>query len=214
MSGSKVKYYPPLEEKINILSHALGLILSLIGLVLLMVLASQAGKLVHFLAFGLYGLSIVMMFTASTVYHSARVARIRTRLRIFDHAAIYVLIAGTYTPFMLLVMPGTLGYSILSVAWIMAVLGIVLKIFYTGRFTLLSTSLYVFMGWAIVFAIKPLAAQMSEQGLFWLVTGGVSYTLGAILYAIKKIPFNHAIFHVFVLIGAFCHFLVVYRYSL
>lgn len=213
MSRSAVKYYPPLEEKINIFSHALGLILSILGLVLLMVLAAQSGKLIHFLAFGLYGLSMVVMFTASTIYHNAKVDKIRARLRVFDHAAIYVLIAGTYTPFMLLVMPGTLGYCILAVAWIMAVLGIVLKIFYTGQFTVLSTSLYVFMGWAIVFAIKPLSAQMSEQGLFWLVTGGVSYTIGAILYAIKKIPFNHAIFHVFVLVGAFCHFLAIYLYS-
>lgn len=214
MSRSSVKYYPPLEEKINILSHALGLILSLVGLVLLMVLAAQSGQFIHFLAFGLYGLSMVVMFTASTIYHSAKVDKIRARLRVFDHAAIYVLIAGTYTPFMLLVMPGTLGYGILLAAWIMAVLGIVLKIFYTGRFTILSTSLYVFMGWAIVLAIKPLSAQLSEQGLFWLITGGVSYTIGAILYAIKKIPFNHAIFHVFVLVGAFCHFLAVYQHSL
>ncbi|MCB1582790.1 MAG: hemolysin III family protein [Marinicella sp.] len=214
MKHSEVKFYPPSEEKINIISHALGLLFSLVGFVLLMVKAVQQGTWIHFLAYGLYSISMMVLFTASTIYHRAIVDQVRSRLRVFDHAAIYVLIAGTYTPFMLLVMPGTLGYSILAAAWGMAVLGIVLKLFFTGRFSLISTSLYLFMGWAIVFAIKPLAAQLSADGLFWLVAGGVAYTIGAILYAIKQIPFNHAIFHVFVLIGAFSHFLAIYFHSI
>jgi len=132
---------------------------------------------------------------------------------VVDHAAIYLLIAGTYTPFMLLTIPGTLGYGILIAAWSMAVLGIALKVFYTGHFELLSTLLYVFMGWAIVFAIKPLAAALSAEGLVWLISGGVAYTVGAVLYAIKKLPFNHAIFHLFVLAGSVCHFIAVYHHS-
>lgn len=213
MRETSVKYYPPLEEKINIATHAVGLVLSVIGLVILMVQAFQLGSLIHLLAYLVYGTSMVVLFTASTVYHFAKVDKIRSRLRIFDHAAIYVLIAGTYTPFMLLVMPGTLGYAILAAAWTMAISGIILKIFYTGHFNVLSTSLYVLMGWAIVFAIKPLSAQLPEQGLMWLMVGGIAYTIGALLYAIKKIPYNHAIFHVFVLLGAGSHFICIYQFT-
>jgi hemolysin III len=213
MHQTTVKYYPPLEEKINIISHAVGLVFSILGLLLLTIDAFESGHLIHLIAYLIYGTSMVVLFTASTVYHRAKVDKTRSRLRIFDHAAIYVLIAGTYTPFMLLVMPGTLGYAILAAAWTMALVGIVLKIFYTGRFTLLSTSLYVLMGWAIVFAIKPLSEQLPEQGLIWLMVGGIAYTIGAILYAIKSIPFNHAIFHVFVLLGAASHFMTVYFFT-
>jgi hemolysin III len=113
---------------------------------------------------------------------------------------------------MLMAIPGPVGYSILTAAWSMAVVGVVIKIFYTGHFEVLSTLLYILMGWAIVFAIKPLAANLSAEGLFWLMAGGIAYTVGAILYAIKKIPLNHAIFHLFVLIGSAFHFISVYFY--
>lgn len=209
---SQVKFYPPLEEKLNITSHALGLVLGLIGLPLLLwsesaqqSWASWSGKLI-------FGLSLVILYSASTLYHLSKKEAQRQRLRVFDHAAIYVLIAGTYTPLMLMTLAGTLGYGILVAAWSMAVVGIVLKLFFTGRFSVLSTVLYVLMGWAIVFAIKPLAANLAPAGLQWLIWGGVSYTVGAILYAIKAIPFNHAIFHCFVLLGSTCHFICIYRY--
>ena len=156
---------------------------------------------------------MVILYTASTVYHATKKPRARSRMRVLDHTAIYVLIAGTYTPFMLLTMPTTLGYGILIAAWSMAVLGIVLKVFFTGRFVLVSTLLYVFMGWAIVFAIKPLAAAMSTAGLWWLISGGIAYTVGALLYAIKQLPFNHALFHVFVVLGSWCHFMAVYHHT-
>jgi len=213
MSETRVKFYPPLEEKINIISHAIGLGFSVLGLMMLTIRAFESGHLVHLIAYLIYGSSMVVLFAASTVYHLAKVEKTRSRLRIFDHAAIYVLIAGTYTPFMLLVMPGTLGYAILAAAWTMALSGIILKIFYTGHFNVLSTSLYVLMGWAIVFAIKPLSAQLPEQGLMWLMVGGIAYTIGALLYAIKKIPYNHAIFHVFVLLGAGSHFICIYQFT-
>ncbi len=214
MSPQTVKLYPPLEEKINIGSHLFGLVLSLLGTVLLMLQAFKHGSLVSQLAFAVYGLSMMALYAASTVYHSRKTPHIRIRMRVVDHAAIYLLIAGTYTPFMMVTLSGTLGYSILAAAWAMAIIGIVIKIFYTGHFEVLSTVLYILMGWAIVFAIKPLAANLAPAGLFWLLAGGVSYTVGAVIYAIKQVPFNHAIFHVFVLLGSISHFISVYFYVL
>jgi hemolysin III len=214
MSPQTVKLYPPLEEKINIGSHLLGLVLSVVGTVLLMLQAFKYGNLVSQFAFVVYGLSMMALYAASSVYHSRKTPHIRIRMRVVDHAAIYLLIAGTYTPFMMVTLSGTLGYSILAAAWAMAIIGIVIKIFYTGHFEVLSTVLYILMGWAIVFAIKPLAANLAPAGLFWLLAGGVSYTVGAIIYAIKQVPFNHAIFHVFVLLGSISHFISVYFYVL
>lgn len=212
MSGQVVKFYPPLEEKINIGSHALGLILSVVGLVFLLIQDFAGSGYVKPLAYAIYGISMVFLYAVSAIYHASKSPTFRIKMRVLDHAAIYLLIAGTYTPFMLITLPGTLGYSILAAAWGMAIVGIVLKIFYTGHFVVLSTALYVLMGWAIVFAIKPLAANIDAGGLQWLIAGGVAYTVGALLYAIKKIPFNHAIFHIFVLAGSACHFVAVYLY--
>jgi hemolysin III len=213
MTAKLAKHYPPAEERLNISSHALGLALSITGLVFLLITAVRSAEAVRLVAYLVYGLSMVVLYAASTIYHATQKPLARSRMRVLDHAAIYVLIAGTYTPFMLLTMPGPLGYGILIAAWSMAVVGIVLKVFYTGRFVLLSTLLYVFMGWAIVFAIKPLAAAMSAAGLWWLISGGVAYTVGALLYAIKKLPFNHALFHLFVVLGSVCHFVAVYLYT-
>jgi hemolysin III len=123
-----------------------------------------------------------------------------------------VLIAGSYTPFTLVTLNGTTGWVIFGVAWSIVICGIILKLFFTGKYKLLSTLLYVAMGWMVIFAIKPLVNNLSAGGLSWLVAGGLAYTVGAILYSIKKIQFNHAIFHVFVLAGSFCHFMAVYFY--
>ena len=209
-----VKYYSPLEEGINIGSHALGFLLSIIATVLLVIHSSQDGNIWHVVSFSIYGASLLIVFAASTIYHSAKKPALRSRLRIVDHAAIYVLIAGTYSPFTLVTLHGTVGWVMFGITWGMAFTGIILKIFYTGRFKILSTLMYVFMGWIIIFAIKPLMNNLSAEGLNWLVAGGVFYTVGAILYSIKKIKMNHAIFHVFVLLGAACHFVSVYFYVL
>ena len=166
------------------------------------------------MSFSIFGASLVVLFAASTIYHSAKKPELRARLRIVDHASIYVLIAGTYTPFTLITLNGMAGWIIFSASWAMALTGIVLKLFFTGRFDLISTLVYVFMGWIIVFDLESLINKLSSGGLFWLVAGGLAYTVGAILYSIKKIKFNHAIFHVFVLLGAFCHFVAVYFYIL
>jgi len=207
-------HYPPLEEKLNIASHVLGFILSLVALVLLVVHASRHGNAWHIVSFSIFGASLVILYGASAIYHSVKDPVLRSRLRIVDHATIYLLIAGTYTPFTLITLGGFAGWTIFGVSWGMAAIGIVLKIFFTGRYDLLSTLMYVFMGWIIVFALEPLIHNLSSDGLFWLVAGGIAYTLGAVLYSIKKIKFNHAIFHVFVLIGSICHFISVYFYVL
>ncbi len=204
--------YSPKEEKINVLSHAVGILLSLIALPLLVIRSIELSNGLHIVSFSIFGLSLIALYTASTLYHHAKKPVLRKRLKIFDHAAIYVLIAGTYTPFTLITLYDTNGWIIFGISWGMALIGIILKLFFTGKFKLISTLMYVFMGWMIVFAIKPLIENLSPIGLKWLLAGGIAYTIGAILYSIKKITFNHAIFHVFVLLGSFCHFMAVYFY--
>ena len=208
------QHYSALEEKTNIISHALGLILSVIALLLMLVRASQYGNIWHIVSVSIFGVSLITLYAASTFYHSAKDPRRRARLRVIDHATIYTLIAGTYTPFTLVVLHGSVGWMVFGASWAMAITGITLKLFFTGRFNVLSTLMYVFMGWIIVFAITPLIESLSTEGLFWLFAGGVAYTTGAILYSIKIIEFNHAIFHIFVLIGSFCHFMSVFFYVL
>jgi hemolysin III len=209
-----IKHYSPGEEKTNIISHAIGLLLSVVALVLMVVRAGLHGNLLQLVSVSIFGVSLIALYAASTFYHSAKDPGQRARLRIIDHATIYVLIAGTYTPLTLISLGGWVGWAIFGASWAMAAIGISLKVFFTGKFDLISTLMYVFMGWIIVFAIKPLMDNMSSEGLFWLFAGGVAYTTGAIIYSIKKIPFNHAIFHLFVLLGSFCHFISVYFYVL
>ena len=210
----EIKYYSPIEEKINIISHAIGFILSIVALVLLVTHANLHGDVWHIVSFSIFGASLIILYAASTFYHNAKKPELRNRLKIIDHAAIYVLIAGSYTPFTLVTLQGTIGWVIFGTSWGLALTGIILKLFFTGKYNLISTLMYVFMGWVIVFAIKPLINNLPLEGLFWLFAGGMAYTMGAVLYSIKKIKFNHAIFHVFVLMGSFSHFVSVFFYVL
>ena len=203
-----------MEEKINVFSHATGLILSLVALVVLVIHASLHGDVWHIVSFSIFGTSLVLLYAASTFYHAAKKSVIRHRLNVIDHASIYVLIAGTYTPFTLVTLNGRIGWVLFGVSWGLALTGIILKLFFTGRFDFVSTSMYLLMGWIIVFAFKPLMNSLPSEGFRWLLAGGISYTVGAIVYSIKKIKFNHAIFHIFVLIGSFCHFMAVFFYVL
>jgi hemolysin III len=214
MKDKKVTYYDPKEERFNVISHAFGLVLSVIALVLLVVFASLEGSAWHIVSFSIYGASLIVLYAASTFYHSSKTPKLRYRLNIFDHASIYVLIAGTYTPFTLVVLKGWVGWTIFGVSWGLALTGVILKLFFTGKYDRISTIAYVLMGWLIVFAIKPLVQNLPTEGLLWLLGGGISYTVGAVLYSIKSIKFNHAIFHVFVLLGSFCHFIAVFFYVL
>jgi hemolysin III len=206
--------YLPKEEKINVISHAVGFFLSIIALIVLVIHASSIGNALPIISVTIYGLSLIILFAASTLYHNEKDPKRRKRLKIFDHSAIYVLIAGTYTPFTLITLEETVGWTIFGVVWGMALIGIVFKLFFTGKYKLVSTLMYILMGWVIIFAIKPLMESLPTEGLYWLFGGGLAYTVGAILYSIKKIKFNHAIFHFCVLIGSFCHFYAVLYYVL
>ena len=209
-----MRIYSQTEEKIKIVSHGIGLVLSCVAFVLLATHANLHGDILHTISFSVFGASLIMLYAASTIYHSAKKPELRKRLKIIDQASIYVLVTGTYTPFTLITLNGTLVWVIFGTSWGLAITGIILKLFFTGKYNLISTSMYVFIGWVIVFAIKPLIDNLSSEGFLWLLAGGISYTVGAVLYSIKKIKFNHAIFHMFVLTGSFCHFISVYFYVL
>ena len=206
--------YTPREERLNVISHATGLGLSILGLVLLVLRSWNSEQKLHLVSFVIFGASMILLYAASTFYHNCRRTALRFRLKILDHASIYILIAGTYTPFSLITLKGSGGWILFTVVRSFALLGVLLKLFFTGRFRLLSTAIYVLMGWLMVFAIKPLMENLPLPGLYWVLAGGISYTLGAVLYSIRKIPFNHAIFHFFVLVGTFCHFVAVYEFVL
>ena len=212
MEKDKIKYYDPKEEKLNVISHFIGLLLSVVALVLLVVKASLFGNALHIVSFSIFGASLIVLYAASTLYHFSQAPKLRQRLNVFDHSAIYILIAGTYTPFTLVVLNGWVGWTIFGVSWGLALSGVIFKLFFTGKFDKISTIAYVLMGWLIVFAIKPLIHNLPTEGLWWLLAGGLFYTVGAVLYSFKRMQYNHAIFHVFVLLGSFSHFMAVYFY--
>ena len=212
MKEHLINVYDPKEEQLNVYSHLLGIILSCIGFVFLIQKSIEKHNSIQTLSFCIFGLSMIILYTASTLYHSATAPLKRARLKIFDHVSIYLLIAGSYTPFTLVSLKDHEGWIIFFIVWAFACIGIIIKLFFTGRFKVISTLMYVFMGWMIVFTWKDLTTTLSEDGIYWLIAGGISYTVGAVLYSIKKIPLNHAIFHVFVLIGTFCHYISVFFY--
>lgn len=206
--------YQPYEERLNVWSHAIGLILSVAGLSLLILRALDSEDALVLVSAVIFGASMILLYAASTCYHNCKKEGLRYKLKILDHISIYILIAGTYTPFSLITLRGTIGWILFGVAWGLALAGVILKLFFTGRFRTLSTIMYVLMGWLIIFAIKPLMENIPLEGLYWIIAGGVSYTLGAVIYSIRSIKFNHAVFHLFVLIGTFCHFMAIYKYVL
>ncbi len=210
----RLTFYHPTEEKLNVISHGFGLILSIIALFLLVGYAIKEGTVWHIISFAIYGVSLVILYTASTLYHYVQEPKLRYKLNIFDHAAIYVLIAGSYTPFTMNVINGTLGWTLFGIVWAIAIIGITLKLFFTGKYGKISTIAYILMGWMGVVGIKSLLETLPTEAVIWLVAGGISYTLGAVLYSLKMIKFNHAIFHVFVLLGSICHFMSVFLYVL
>jgi hemolysin III len=211
---ANAKFYPPLEEKVNIATHGFGVLFSVAALILMVVFASMKGSAWHIVSSAIYGTSLVVLYVASTLFHSAKQQKLRNRLNVFDHASIYVLIAGTYTPFLLVTLNGPWGWSLFGVVWGLAIAGVVLKIFFTGHKKVLSTIGYILMGWVIIIAIKPLINNLEMAGIWWLIAGGLAYTGGAFFYLFRKIPFNHAIFHVFVLVGSVCHFVSVFWFVL
>ena len=206
--------YSKKEEKLNVLTHAFGLIMSIVGLPFLLLKSLQYNGFWKPLSIIIFGVSLIVLYAASTFYHASKDSKLRRKLNIFDHAAIYILIAGTYSPFTIIILDGSLGWLIFSCTWVFAFVGIILKFFFTGRYDKLSTAMYILMGWQIILAIKPLMNAFSINGLKFLFAGGVFYTVGALLYSTKKITYNHAIFHVFVLLGSTSHFICIYKYIL
>ena len=202
--------YSESEERLNIWSHALGLFLSLLAFPFLIIKAFTYTGFWQVSSFIIYGLSLIVLYAASTFYHASVNPKNRRKLNIFDHAAIYALIAGSFTPFCIIALDSDLGWYLFLFVWIFALIGIILKLFFTGRFDKLSTAMYLLMGWQVVFFIKPLMKVLTNFGLNLLIIGGVFYTVGAMLYSIKKIPYNHAIFHLFVLLGSASHFFALY----
>lgn len=203
-----------MEEKINAITHGIGAVIAAAGLVLLVSLAYQYGSLWHIVSFSIYGGTLFLMYLTSTLYHSFRNERLKNLFKIFDHSAIYLLIAGTYTPFALIILHGWLGWTMLGIIWSLALVGIVLTIFYVHRFRKLSTLCYVLMGWLIVICIKPMLAKLDTMGMVWLAVGGAFYSVGAIFYLLKRMPYNHAVWHLFVLAGSAFHFIAVVYYVL
>lgn len=204
-----MKEYHFKEEIINSITHGIGVIFGIVAMTVLIVLASLYGSFEHIISYIVYGISFIVLYTASTLYHAIPHETAKRILKICDHSAIYVLIAGSYTPFLVLNLKGSLGFGLLGVVWLLAVAGIIFKLFFTGRFELLSTLLYIGMGWIIIFAIKPLSAALHPMGLMWLTIGGVTYTFGTIFYLTKWVPYNHAVWHLFVLAGSVSHFVAL-----
>jgi len=204
-----VRSHDPLEELANAITHGVGLIFSIIGFVILLALAVMRGGPWQIAGCAIYGVTLVCLYAASTLYHSVLSPRFKRALLIFDHCAIYSLIAGTYTPFLLVNLRGPWGWSLFGVMWGLALGGILFKLWFVDHFPIMSTSFYVLMAWAGVVAVKPVLAHVPAAGLFWLVVGGLMYMLGVVFYASKRIPHHHAIWHIFVMGGSTCHYVAV-----
>lgn len=207
-----IKPYSLPEEIASSVTHGIGVLLALGALSVMVVYAALRGTAWHVVSCSVYGTTLVMLFAASTLYHSLPWPRAKAVMKVIDHSAIYLLIAGTYTPFLLVPLRGPWGWSLFGVIWGLALLGVMFKVFFAGRFKLFSTLVYVGMGWIVVVAIRPLCQNLPAGGLWWLVAGGILYTAGTIFYLGRRIPFNHAIWHAFVLAGSLCHFLSVMLY--
>lgn len=203
-----------MEERLNAVTHGIGTVLALGGLVVLIMSSYLYGSIWHVVSFSVYGVSLVLLYLASTLYHSFSDERRKYIFKIIDHAAIYLLIAGTYTPFMLVPLHGSLGWSVLGLIWGLALIGIVFQVFFVKRFKIVSTICYILMGWFIVTCINPLVAVLPLAGIWWLIAGGLLYTVGAIFYVARLIPYNHAIWHLFVLGGSAAHFVAILCYVL
>ena len=198
------------EEIANASTHAIGSLLAIAGLVLLVVFSTSHGTVRHIVSCSIYGATLWLMFLMSTIYHSLPQGRAKRVLRIFDHCSIYLVIAGTYTPFTLAVLPPGWGWSLFGVIWGLALLGIIQKIFFINKWPLLSTIIYILMGWLVIIASKPLFTQLPLGGSILLVAGGVAYTFGVLFYVLDNKPYLHAVWHFFVLAGAVCQYLSIF----
>ncbi|HEX6924804.1 MAG TPA: hemolysin III family protein [Longimicrobiaceae bacterium] len=198
-----------LEETASALTHGLGALASVAGGGALITLAAARGDGWQLLSAVVFSLTLFMLYTSSTLYHAVRREIARARLRVVDHCAIFLLIAGTYTPFTLVTLRGAWGWSLFGLVWALAVAGVVFKLFFTGRLKRLSTAIYLGMGWLVIVAVRPFVEAVPLETLLWLLAGGLAYTMGTAFYHCRRIPFSHAVWHLFVLAGSACHFIAV-----
>lgn len=198
------------EERANMVSHGMGLLLFLTGLPFLLYHASNSQNSDYFYGSLIYGISLLMVYTSSTLYHSSYNAKVRRRLRIFDHISIYFLIAGTYTPFILTHINTTMGWTMFVILWIMVVMGSFVKLMFVDRFKMISTTAYLVMGWLALLIIKPLYDHLPAASFYCIVAGGLMYTIGSYFYMKESLKYNHLIWHVFVVLGSLFHFVAVF----
>ncbi|WP_310572344.1 hemolysin III family protein [Gemmatimonas sp.] len=202
------------EELANAVTHGVGLVLSLIGMPILILAAMNRGERATVIGASVFGATLIALYAASTLYHAIPHPTLKQKLRVVDHAAIYLLIAGTYTPFTLGVLRGTWGWTLFGIVWTLAALGVLFKVvFGSGAMAKLSTAIYVAMGWVIIIAIKPLMASMEHAGLMLLVAGGLCYTGGVIFYVDRRRAWTHPVWHLFVMGGSICHYFAVLWYA-
>ncbi|AZS16142.1 PAQR family membrane homeostasis protein TrhA [Paenibacillus lutimineralis] len=206
--------YPRREEVANAITHGIGAMLSLAGLVLLIVFSSLKGTAWHIVSFTIYGVSMLLLYVCSTLVHSFKEGKVKDLFEFFDHSSIYLFIAGTYTPLLLIAVRGPLGWSLFGIVWGIALLGVLFKAFFVKRFLFMSTIFYLIMGWLIIIAWGPLTAAIPQPGIVLIVTGGILYTLGTIFYVWRIFPYHHAIWHLFVLAGSVTHFFAILLYLL
>ena len=203
-----------LEEFFNIVTCGAGLGLSIVASVILVVSASLHGDPRRIVSLSIYGASLVLLFTCSTLYHCFRSKKTKRVFEILDHSAIYILIAGTYTPFTLVTLKGAWGWSLFGIVWALALAGTLFKVFFITKFKALSVIIYLLMGWLVAVALRPLDQHLGAEGIRWLAAGGIIFSLGVFFYAFKKLPFHHTVWHLFVLMGCGCHFFSILFYVL
>ena len=213
MTSTRVKRSWTLGEEIaNSVTHGAGMVASIAGLIFLTGVTARRGDPWLITSCFIYTSTLVLLYTASTLYHALSSTRARHVFHVLDHSAIYLLIAGTYTPFALVNLRGPWGWSILGITWALAVLGITVKSVFGPRWPIVSTILYIAMGWTAVIAFKPLLAHVAPAGVAWMVAGGLAYTSGVVFFAWERLRYSHALWHLFVLAGSVCHYIAILRY--
>ena len=214
MNTTTAKRYSLAEEVASSATHGLGVVLSISALIILTTLAARSGDIWRVVSFSIYGSTLIIMYLSSVLYHSFQEPGIKRVFRYLDHSSIYLLIAGTYTPFTMINLRGTWGWTLFGIIWGLAAFGLLMTVLGVGRSRVLASLVYIGMGWLVVVAIKPLLEAVPPGGIAWLVAGGLFYTLGVVFYVWKRLPFNHAIWHLFVLGGSVCHFFAILFYVL
>ncbi len=206
--------YSMREEIASSVTHGIGILLSLVALIIMVIYAARYGTVWHIVGATVFGCGLILAYTSSTLYHSFQKVKVKAVFRILDHVSIFILIAATYTPLTLINLRGSWGWSLFGIVWGLALFGIIVECTPLRRFRLASISLYLGMGWIMIVALKPMLAMVQTGGLILLLAGGLAYSIGCIFYAWRRLPYNHAIWHLFVLAGSACHFFAILFYVL